>query len=91
MPGKKTQGAYRMGAPLPLSKNAALQQALYLRTVKGLTFPAIAVLMGEYHGWYYSETWWRWHLLRMGAPKTPKGPGAFGAPNGNRTYQESVR
>lgn len=56
-------------APIPLHREAAIERALLLRR-KHYTYGAIAKVMGDYHGVWYAEGYWRNLLLRRGAQVT---------------------
>lgn len=56
------------GEPVvPLTLALAIKHAHQLR-LRGLTYRSIAVVMGLYHGQFYSEATWRWHCRQMGVP-----------------------
>jgi hypothetical protein len=62
-------------APLPLGYRAALDRAQELRE-SGSTWswPTIAQVMGEYHGFRRSSGWWQRELTRTGrVERKPRG------------------
>jgi hypothetical protein len=58
-------------APLPLTMPAARRTAYNLRRKHHLSYHAIARIMGEYHGVYKGEGFWRAECYRLGAPRNP--------------------
>lgn len=62
--------------PVPLSDKLADRQALKLRAT-GLTYGAIAIVMGSYHGVWLAPQTWRARLRRAGAAPRYHSPGAF--------------
>jgi hypothetical protein len=54
-------------APLPLTRDEGWEHALVLRR-RGYTYRNIARVMGDYHGIFYAESYWRKTLLKKGAP-----------------------
>jgi hypothetical protein len=55
-------------APLPLNREAAVEQALELRA-GALSYPCIARVMAKYHGQFYSASWWRDRCRAAGVAK----------------------
>jgi hypothetical protein len=55
----------------------AIKQAERLRS-RGLSYQAISIVMGDYHGQYFSERSWRKWLRDQGVPAKPHGV-PFGA------------
>jgi hypothetical protein len=61
--------ALRQGRPLlPLSVGQAAAQAYRIRVKHDLPYGAIARVMGEYHGIWKGEQYWRRHCRSLGAP-----------------------
>lgn len=57
------------GEPLiRLTGSAAMQQALKLRAL-GLTYRSLKLVMGSYHGEWYSEYTWRAKCVAAGAAR----------------------
>lgn len=59
-------------APLPLGYVTAIAKACEWRA-KGLSWPALALVMEEYHGWTRTAAWWRDKCQAAGAPAAPRG------------------
>ena len=61
----------RNGQPLlPLTVGQASAQAYRLRMKHGLPYTALAQVMGEYHGVWMGESYWRTRCRHQGAPIT---------------------
>lgn len=57
-------GTMRAGRPpLPLARQAAVEYARALRG-RGYDYPAIGRVMADYHGQFYSASWWRKTIRR---------------------------
>lgn len=54
-------------APLPLTHGQSVQHAIKLRR-RHYTYPAIAKVMGDYHGAHHSASWWRKQCIKHGGP-----------------------
>lgn len=61
-------------APLPLTRCEAITQAHDLN-VLGLSWPAVALTMGHYHGWHITAGGWRESVNKWcsGVPRRPRG------------------
>jgi hypothetical protein len=70
-------------APLPLSYTAGVMRAAHLRNAHGVSYRVLAIIMGEYHGIYYSQQWWRRELLHAGLVER--------APKGNQAYLRQLK
>lgn len=57
-------------APIPLAGMQAVKQAYRLR-MRGLPYTSIALIMGVYHGAWFSTTRWSRVCREMGAPTMP--------------------
>lgn len=51
-----------------LEGRAAIQHAYSLR-MRGLSYASLAVVMGVYHGEWYTDGRWRTECQRLGAPR----------------------
>jgi hypothetical protein len=60
--------------PLPLTDGQAVAQAMRLR-FRGVSYPQIAVVMGMYHGHWFSSTRWRHACRARGVPPINRGFG----------------
>jgi hypothetical protein len=60
-------------APLPLHYAAAISRALWLRQAYNWSYPVIATVMEEYHGFKRTSSWWKLELVGHGAPLRPRG------------------
>lgn len=61
-------GRMRFGEPeLPLSKADAIQQAARLKTF--LSWRNVAIVMAFYHGWFYTQSGWRYLVEQAGVER----------------------
>lgn len=68
--------ADKLGAPealLPLTRREAIDRARELHEL-GFDWPAVALAMGYYHGWYLTQGAWRQSVDKWcGTVKRPRG------------------
>lgn len=63
-------------APLPLGYPAVIDRAVQLRRKGGgWTWPVIAAVMGEYHGFWRAACWWAVEVKAIDPERRPRGNG----------------